>query len=87
MPYLLDPNLTAVNGTAQAAASGEDKLCCVYGDPLNYLLGLFGEYTIRVDESVKSIERMYAVLGDATVGGNVIVKDGFVAAKIAKAAS
>ena len=78
---------TAVNGTAQAAASGEDKLCCVYGDPLNYLLGLFGDYTIRVDESVKSIERMYAVLGDATVGGNVIVKDGFVAAKIAKAAS
>lgn len=87
VPYLLDPNLTAVNGTAQAAASGEDKLCCVYGDPLNYLLGLFGDYTIRVDESVKSIERMYAVLGDATVGGNVIVKDGFVAAKIAKAAS
>ena len=85
--YLLDPNLTAVDGTAQAASSGADKLCCVYGDPLNYLLGLFGEYTIRVDESVKAIERMYAILGDATVGGNVIVKDGFVVAKIPKAAA
>ena len=87
VPYLLDPNLTAVEGTAQAASSGADKLCCVYGDPMNYLLGLFGDYTIRVDESVKAIDRVNAILGDATVGGNVIVKDGFVAAKIAKAAS
>ena len=85
VPYLLDPNLTAVNGTEQAASSGADKLCCVYGDPMNYLLGLFGDYTIRVDESVKAIERMNAVLGDAMVGGNVIVKDGFVVAKIPKA--
>ena len=87
VPYLLDPNLTAVDGTAQEASSGADKLCCVYGDPLNYLLGLFGDYTIRVDESVKAIERMYAILGDAVVGGNVIVKDGFVVAKIPKAAA
>lgn len=85
VPYLIAPNLTAVDGTAQAASDGADKLCCVYGDPLNYMLGLFGEYTIRVDESVKSIERMYAILGDAMVGGNVIVKDGFVVAKIPKA--
>ena len=87
VPYLLDPNLTAVDGTDQAASSGADKLCCVYGDPMNYLLGLFGDYTIRVDESVKAIDRMNAILGDAVVGGNVIVKDGFVVAKIAKAAA
>ena len=85
VPYLLDPNLTAVDGTSQAASSGADTLCSIYGDPMNYLLGLFGDYTIRVDESVKSIERMYAILGDAMVGGNVIVQDGFVVAKIAKA--
>lgn len=85
IPYLLDPNLTAVDGTDQAASSGADKLCCVYGDPLNYLLGLFGDYTIRVDESVKSVERMYAILGDAVVGGNVVVDKGFVVAKIPKA--
>lgn len=87
IPYLLDPNLTAINGTDQAASSGADKLCSIFGDPMNYLLGLFGDYTIRVDESVKSIERMYAILGDAMVGGNVVVKDGFVVAKIPKAAA
>lgn len=87
IPYLIDPNLVAVDGTAQAAASGSDKLCCIYGDPQNYLLGFFGDYTIRVDESVKAIERMYTILGDAMVGGNVVVDRGFVIAKIAKAAT
>ena len=87
VPYLLDPNLLNVEGTAQDNNAGSDKLCCVYGDPINYMLGLFGEYTIRVDESVKAVERMNAILGDAVVGGNVIVKDGFVVAKIAKAAA
>ena len=28
----------------------------LYGDPLNYELGLFGDYTIRVDSSVKAVE-------------------------------
>lgn len=79
IPYLLDPNLTAIDGTAQAATA---KPGCIYGDPKNYLLGLFGDYTVRVDESVKSVERMFAVLGDAVVGGNVIVDDGFVVAQV-----
>lgn len=87
VPYLLDPNIGVINGTAQAAASGSDKLGCIYGDPRNYLLGVFGEYTVRIDESVKAIERMNAVLGDAVVGGNVIVDKGFVVAKIAKAST
>lgn len=85
VPYLLDPNLTAVDGTDQAASSGADKLCSIYGDPKNYLLGLFGDYTIRVDESVKSVERMFTILGDAVVGGNVVIDKGFVVAKIVKA--
>ena len=50
----------------------------LYGDPLNYELGLFGDYTIRVDSSVKAVERMDAILGDAMVGGNLIVDKGFV---------
>ena len=79
IPYLLDPNLGAIDGTSQAATAKDG---CVYGDPKNYLLGLFGDYTVRVDESVKSVERMYAVLGDAVVGGNVVVDKGFVVAQI-----
>lgn len=50
----------------------------LYGDPANYLLGLFGAYSIRVDESVKAVERMYAILGDVMVGGNLVVDKGFV---------
>lgn len=43
-----------------------------YVDLMSYMLCLFGPYTIRVDESVKSIERMIAILGDGLVGGNMI---------------
>lgn len=58
-----------------ASAVG-DKL--LYGDPNNFELGLFGEYSVRVDESVKAVERMVAILGDAMVGGNLIVDKGYV---------
>ena len=59
----------------------------VYGDPLNYELGLFGDYSIRVDESVKALERMVAILGDAFVGGNLVVDKGFVVASLPKQAA
>lgn len=49
-----------------------------YGDPINYELGLFGDYVIRVDESVKAVERLNAILGDVLVGGNLVVDKGFV---------
>lgn len=57
--------------------SAIDDNTIAYGDPLAYLLALFGAYSIRVDESVKAVERMNAVLGDALVGGNVTVDKGF----------
>lgn len=49
-----------------------------YGDPINYAMGLFGDYVIRVDESVKAVERLNAILGDVMVGGNLVVDKGFV---------
>ena len=49
----------------------------LYGDPQNYELGLFGPMTVRMDESVKAVERMIAILGDAMVGGNLIRHNGF----------
>ena len=66
IPYILCPDLTS--GTF------------AYGNPLHYLLGLFGDYEVRVDESVKAIERMHTILGDVAVGGNVIEHQGFVVA-------
>ena len=55
----------------------------LYGSPMNYLLGLFGPYSIRVDESVKAVERMYTILGDAMVGGNLVVHNGMVVGTLA----
>lgn len=57
-----------------ASAIGSKTLA--YGDLMAYLLALFGSYTVRVDESVKSVERMIAILGDVLVGGNLTVDKG-----------
>ena len=63
-----------------ASAIGSNKLA--YGDPMAYLLALFGSYTVRVDESVKSVERMIAILGDVLVGGNLTVDKGMSVANL-----
>lgn len=52
----------------------------LYGDPMNFELGLFGEFSVRVDDSIKGVERMLTILGDAFVGGNLIRHHGFVVA-------
>lgn len=74
IPYAINSFLTALDG------AGDSAQTMVYGDPMNYELGLFGEFTVRVDESVKAVERMYTILGDAMVGGNLVVDNGFVVA-------
>ena len=74
IPYAVNSFLTALDGAGASAQT------MVYGDPMNYEVGLFGEFTIRVDESVKAVERMYTILGDAMVGGNLVVDKGFVVA-------
>ena len=61
-------------------AVGDSKL--LYGDPINFELGLFGGYSIRVDESVKAVERMHTILGDVKVGGNLICHHGFVVGSV-----
>ena len=63
-----------------ASAIGSKTLA--YGDAMNYLLALFGSYTVRVDESVKSVERMIAILGDALVGGNLVADKGMLIANL-----
>lgn len=79
VPYSISSKLTALSASTQGAAAIQTM---VYGDPLNYELGLFGAYTVRVDESVKAVERMLTILGDAMVGGNLIVDKGFVVATL-----
>ncbi len=83
VPYSIASNLTALTGADAASAAVQTM---VYGDPMNYELGLFGDYTVRVDESIKGVERMLTILGDAMVGGNLIVHHGFVVATVPKTA-
>lgn len=80
IPYCIVPGLTALANTTAGSSAVQTM---IYGDPMNYELGLFGGYTIRVDESIKGVERMLTILGDAMIGGNVIVDKGFVVATVA----
>ena len=79
VPYSISKQLTALSESTKDSAAIPTM---VYGDPQNYELGLFGDYTVRVDESVKAVERMLTILGDAMVGGNLIVDKGFVVATL-----
>lgn len=77
IPYTLCPDLTSLSG---AAASTQTM---IYGNPLNYEFGLFSDFTVRVDESYKAQERLLTILGDAMVGGNLVVDKGVVVATTA----
>ena len=81
VPYTIGSALTSLSASKAGAS---DIQTMIYGDPMNFELGLFGDYSIRIDESVKAVERMNAILGDVMVGGNLIVKDGFVVATLPK---
>lgn len=63
-----------------ASASDEDYVMA-YGNPNNFELGVFSDYTVIVDESAALKRRMLAILGEVMVGGNVTVYDGFVRVK------
>lgn len=88
---LFDISLTGNTGTIKSGglivpytiASAIGSKTLAYGDPMSYLLALFGSYTVRVDESVKSVERMIAILGDVLVGGNLTVDKGMLIATLA----
>ncbi len=85
IPYTICSDLTSLSG-ATASASGAIQTMC-YGSPANYLLGLFGDFTIRVDESFKAQERLLTILGDAFVGGNLVADKGCVVATVPKSGS
>lgn len=81
VPYTIGSALTALTGST---AGSNPIVHMIYGDPINYELGLFGGYSIRIDESVKAVERMNTILGDVFVGGNVIQPDGFLLGTLPK---
>lgn len=63
------------------SALGGSKL--TYGDPFNYMLALFSDYVIGVDNSYKAGERLATILGDVTLSGNLTVDKGMSVATLA----
>ena len=70
--YVINSKLKSV----QTATAGDKTM--IYGVPMCYELGLFAEYEIRTSEDSKFKEGLIAVLGEAIIGGNVVVDQGFV---------
>ena len=82
IPYTICSDLTSLDGATASSSAAIQTMC--YGSPANYLLGLFGDFTVRVDESYKAQERLLTILGDAFVGGNLVADKGFVVATVPK---
>lgn len=85
IPYTICSDLTSLDGATASSSVAIQTMC--YGSPANYLLGLFGDFTVRVDESYKAQERLLTILGDAFIGGNLVADKGFVVATVPKSGS
>ncbi len=82
VPYTLLSSLTSLSTATQGAEAVQTML---YGDPSNYELGLFGDYTVEVSADYKFAEGLLTVMGEAMIGGNLIVDEGFVVVTLAAA--
>ncbi len=78
--YCIVSGLTACSGTAQTASA---KPTMFYGQPKNFELDLFSDYEIRVSDDFAFDKRLTAIRGSVDIGGDVVVKNGFVALTIA----
>lgn len=54
----------------------------LYGDPHCFELGLFSNYEIVVSEDRNVEKLMLTIVGDVEVGGDIVVKEGFVVATV-----
>ena len=77
--YCIVSGLTACAGTSKAAAAQKTMF---YGDPSCFELDLFSDYEVRVSEDFAFTSLMDTIVGDAEIGGDVVVKNGFVAVTI-----
>lgn len=75
VPYTICSSLTALAGAKKGAAKIKTML---YGDPANFELALFGDYSVEVYKETKAVEGMLTIIGEQMAGGNVIVDGGFV---------
>lgn len=75
--YILNSNLTPINGTAQPAVGGDAIVGMIYGQPKCCALGLFSGYEVLVSEDFAFNKGMLAIRGDAEMDAKVQVLNGF----------
>lgn len=83
VPYTIMSGLTSLSKSTRGSA---DIQTMIYGDPMNFELGLFGPYTVEVSKDYKFAEGLLTIMGECMVGGNVIVDEGFVVVTLEKTA-
>ena len=84
VPYTIMSGLTSLSKATQGASAIQTML---YGDPENFELGLFGDYSVEVSADYKFAEGLLTIMGEVMAGGNLIVDEGFVVVTLkAKAA-
>ncbi len=77
--------VSALNECAGKSQSSTAKIRTMFfGDPKNFQLDLFSNYEVRVSEDFAFTSLMDTIVGDVEVGGDVVVKSGFVALTIPK---
>lgn len=80
VPYTLVGSLQSLSTAKQGAEPVQTML---YGDPKNFEVGLFGDYTIEVSKDYKFAEGLLTIMGEVMAGGNLIVHEGFVVVTLA----
>lgn len=83
--YILNPNLTAISGTAQPASSASSIVGMLYGQPRCCALALFSGYEVKLSEDYAFNTGMLTIRGDVELDADVVKKNGFVAFTLAKA--
>lgn len=66
--YVINSKMTPLTTAVQGA---EAIKTMVYGDLAKYILGVFGPFSVTVDGSYKFAEKLWTVLGEVMVGGNL----------------
>jgi len=74
VPYVLCSDVTALSDSTYSDA---DIPTMIYGNPANYMLGLFGDFEVAVSDDYKFGEGLLTVRGEVVLGGNVVANKGF----------
>lgn len=75
--YILNSNLTPINGVTQPTAGSAAKVGMIYGQPKCCALGLFSGYEVLVSEDFAFDKGMLTIRGDVELDAKVQVKNGF----------